>query len=145
MKRVALFLAASSTLLLFVTCQPGTTGGPAPAEGDSPTENLSSAPTPTPYTARPDIKNRAAVARAMEWAYPRILREQGIGGVVDVWFFVDEEGKVVRTLVNRSSGISALDAAALRVADVIEFTPAMNEGRRVPVWISLPITFTTRL
>ncbi len=85
------------------------------------------------------------MASAIEWEYPRILRNQGIGGTVDVWFALDEEGNGTRALVNKSSGYPALDEAALRVANVIEFTPAMNEGRRVPVWISLPITFSTRL
>jgi len=32
----------------------------------------------------------------------------------------------------------------LMVADVIEFSPALNRDKRVPVWISLPITFTVR-
>ena len=87
MKRFALFLAALSTLL-FVACQSGTIRGPAPVERDSPSEDLSLAPTSTPYTARPEIKNRAIVARAIEWEYPRILRIQGIGGTINVWFWV---------------------------------------------------------
>jgi len=106
--------------------------------------DLSETPTFTPYTVRPDIKNRAAVARAMEREYPPLLRDAGIGGTVNVWFFIDEEGEVVRSLVNESSGHKALDDAALKVAEIIEFTPALNRDKRVPVWISLPITFTTR-
>ena len=106
--------------------------------------DLSETPSFTPYTVRPDIKNRAAVARAMEREYPPLLRDAGIGGTVNVWFFIDEEGEVVRSLVNESSGHKALDDAALKVADIIEFTPALNRDKRVPVWISLPITFTTR-
>jgi len=60
------------------------------------------------------------------------------------WFFIDDEGRVQRTQVNESSGHKALDDAAIKVADIIEFTPALNREKRVPVWISLPITFTTR-
>ena len=114
---------------------------PPPSEVST---DIAAAPTFTPYTVRPDIKNRAAVARAMEREYPPLLRDAGIGGTVNVWFFIDEEGKVVRNLVNESSGHKALDDAALKVADIIEFTPALNRDKRVPVWISLPITFTTR-
>jgi protein TonB len=106
--------------------------------------DIAAAPTFTPYTVRPDIKNRNAVARAMEREYPPLLRDAGIGGTVTVWFFIDEEGSVMRTLVNESSGHKALDDAAIKVADIIEFTPALNRDKRVPVWISLPITFTTR-
>jgi protein TonB len=108
------------------------------------TTDISAAPTFTPYTVRPDIKNRAEVARALEREYPPLLRDAGIGGTVQVWFFIDEEGRVQRTQVNESSGHKALDDAAIQVANIIEFTPALNRDKRVPVWISLPITFTTR-
>ncbi|NNM05729.1 MAG: energy transducer TonB [Gemmatimonadetes bacterium] len=108
------------------------------------TTDISAAPTFTPYTVRPDIKNRAAVARALEREYPPLLRDAGIGGTVQVWFFIDEQGRVVNTQVNESSGHKALDDAAIQVAGIIEFTPALNRDKRVPVWISLPITFTTR-
>jgi TonB family protein len=107
-------------------------------------EELEQAPTFTPYTVRPDIKNRAQVARAMEENYPPLLRDAGIGGTVSVWFFVEETGEIGRLMVNESSGHEELDDAALRVAASIQFTPALNDGDPVPVWISLPITFTTR-
>lgn len=98
----------------------------------------------TPFTVKPDIKNRAEVERALEREYPPLLKDAGIGGSVEVWFQIDEEGVVQQTLVRTSSGQSALDAAALKVAEVIQFTPALNRDRRVPVWISLPITFNAR-
>jgi len=107
-------------------------------------EALSRAPTFTPYTVRPDIKNRSAVASALQQEYPPLLRDAGIGGTTQVWFLIDAEGVVRKTQVNESSGHEALDQAALNVANAIEFTPALKEDEKVPVWISLPITFTTR-
>jgi TonB family protein len=107
-------------------------------------ESIADAPTFTPYTVRPDITNRAEVARALEEAYPRALRDEGVGGTVTVWFLLDETGAVARTLVDQTSGYDALDTAALEVAETIEFTPAMNRDKTVAVWISLPITFTVR-
>lgn len=101
-------------------------------------------PTFTPFTVRPGIKNRGEVENALAREYPSLLRDAGIGGTVEVWFQIDEEGSVQQTLVKASSGHAALDRAALNVADVVEFTPALNRNKRVPVWISLPITFTTR-
>jgi TonB family protein len=101
-------------------------------------------PTFTPFTVRPEITNREAVARAMEAEYPTLLREAGIGGTASVWFFLDEAGAVQRVLLNTSSGHQALDQAAVRVARQIEFTPALEGDQRVPVWIALPITFTVR-
>jgi protein TonB len=109
------------------------------------TTDLSAAPTFTPFTVKPDIRNRSEVARALEREYPPLLRDAGIGGTVNVWFFIDEGGKVVRTQVDKSSGHKALDDAAVAVAGIIQFTPALNRDKRVPVWISLPITFTARL
>jgi protein TonB len=104
---------------------------------------ISAAPTFTPFTVRPDIQNRAEVARALEAEYPPLLRDAGIGGTVLVWFFIEETGRTGKVQLNESSGHKALDDAALRVAHAIEFTPAMNRDKAVPVWISLPITFTT--
>lgn len=98
----------------------------------------------TPFTVRPGIKNRNEIMQAMEESYPPLLRDAGVTGTVNVWFFIDEQGITRKTFVNNSSGHPALDDAALRVAEVIEFTRAMNREEFVPVWISLPITFSTR-
>jgi len=93
---------------------------------------------------KPDVKNREEVQRALEREYPPLLRDAGIGGTVVVWFFIDDQGSVVRTLVRESSGFKGLDEAALKVAGIIRFTPALNRDKRVPVWISLPINFTLK-
>ncbi|MFC1575617.1 energy transducer TonB [Gemmatimonadota bacterium] len=116
---------------------------PPPPE-EATVADISAAPTFTPFTVQPDIRNRDEVARVLEREYPPLLRDAGIGGTVNVWFFIDEEGRVVRTLVDQSSGHKALDDAAITVANIIRFSPALNRDKRVPVWISLPITFTTR-
>lgn len=105
--------------------------------------DLSAAPTFTPFTVRPDLKNTNEVRRALEREYPPLLRDAGIGGQVNVWFFIDEQGSVIRTQVQKSSGHKALDDAALKVADIMEFTPALNRDKRVKVWVAFPITFTT--
>jgi len=98
----------------------------------------------TPFTVRPDIRNRKEVQRTLIREYPPLLRDAGIGCTVEVWFQIDEEGVVKQTLVKTGSGHEALDRAALKVAEVIVFTPALNRDKRVQVWISLPITFTIR-
>ena len=114
-----------------------------PTPGLAPAD-IEAAPTFTPFTVRPELTNSRAVGDAMEEAYPPLLRDAGIGGTVDVWFLIDEEGHVVRTQVDKSSGHKALDDAALTVANMIEFGPAFNRDKPVPVWISLPITFSGR-
>ncbi len=106
--------------------------------------DLEAAPTFTPYTVKPDIKNRDELARALDREYPPLLRDAGIGGTAAVWFFIDQTGRVQKTQIDHSTGHKALDEAALRIADAIQFTPALNRGEAVPVWISLPITFKDR-
>ena len=114
---------------------------PPPADE---TVDISAAPTFTPYTTAPDMTNRDEVGRALMREYPSLLRDAGIGGIIEVWFFINENGRVQGTQVNRSSGHAQLDQAALRVADIARFTPAMNRDQIVPVWVSIPITFEVR-
>jgi periplasmic protein TonB len=115
---------------------------PPPAPGRA--EDLSATPQFTPMTVAPELRNRDAVARELIRTYPPMLRDAGIGGQPTVWFFIDENGRVVRTQLNTSSGYEALDRAALDVAGIMEFSPAMNRDRRVPVWVSVPIVFRAR-
>lgn len=119
----------------------GATGGEIDISAET---DISAAPVFTPYTTKPDYINAADVRRALEREYPPLLRDAGIGGTVQIWFFIDERGAVKNQVIQTSSGSEALDEAALRVAPVFEFTPAENRGAPVPAWVSLPITFTTR-
>jgi TonB family protein len=114
---------------------------PPPPSAD---RDLSAAPVFTPMTVRPQLQNTRAVRAALERFYPPLLRDAGIGGTVKVWFFIDENGRVQRTQINTSSGYDAFDQAALRVADIMEFSPAYNRDQRVPVWVALDITFEIR-
>ncbi len=61
-----------------------------------------------------------------------------------VWFWIDENGRVVRTEVRESSGHRTMDEAALQVADIMQFSPALNRDERVAVVVSMPIAFTSR-
>ncbi len=102
---------------------------------------ISAAPVFTPMTLRPEIRNRREVQAALMSEYPSMLREAGVGGTVVVWFFSTEEGIVQDKRVSQSSGFLQFDEAALKVADVFRFTPALNRERIVQVWIRFPIKF----
>ncbi len=106
--------------------------------------DLSAAPVFTPMTVYPEIKNRDEVRAALMREYPPLLRNAGVGGSVVVWFFISEEGQVLDRRVSQSSGHTQLDEAALRVADVFRFSPALNREMIVRVWIEIPITFHVR-
>jgi protein TonB len=105
---------------------------------------VAAAPTFTPYTVGPTLLNRDAVARAMVASYPEMLRRAGIGGIVRVYFFVNQQGIVQDYRIHQSSGFPELDEAALSVADVYRFSPALNRDKLVPVWVSLQIEFQVR-
>ncbi len=120
----------------------GSAGVTLAAEKKVTAEDISAAPAFTPYTVAPRLKNRDEVARALQRYYPEMLREAGIGGKVLVWFLIDENGHVRKYQVKESSGHDALDQAALKVADVMEFTPALNRDQKVPVWVALPVAFS---
>ncbi|HET9985752.1 MAG TPA: energy transducer TonB [Longimicrobiales bacterium] len=107
-------------------------------------EDVETAPVFTPFTVRPELKNRAEVARALERFYPPLLRDAGVGGTAVVWFLIDEDGRVVKTQLKASSGHDTLDRAALDVGNLMRFTPALNRDQRVKVWIELPVLFTAR-
>lgn len=98
----------------------------------------------TPFTLAPRILNQDAVVRAMERAYPFALRDAGIGGTVHVLFHIDEEGTVQDFRIDRGSGHDALDDAALSVAEVYRFSPALNRDKRVAVWVAFPVVFEVR-
>jgi protein TonB len=115
---------------------------PPPAGATS--DDISRAPMFTPYTVKPGLRNSTEVARALQRNYPPLLRDAGIGGTTVMWFFIDENGRVVNTQVNKGSGYEALDEAATKVAEMMQFTPALNRDKKVPVWVQIPITFSSR-
>jgi TonB family protein len=95
----------------------------------------------TPFTVAPRVLNAEEVVRAMRREYPSVLRDAGIGGTVKVLFSIDDDGRVLETSIEAGSGYAALDEAALAVADVIRFSPAMNRDRRVAVRVAFPVVF----
>lgn len=107
-------------------------------------EDISKAPVFTPFTVAPKLVNQDEVARALERNYPPLLRDAGIGGKVVMWFFIDEEGKVLKTQVFEKSGYEALDAAASVIAPLMRYTPAYNRDKKVQVWVQIPIVFSTK-
>jgi len=145
-------LAGIAALLVAVACvAPGPTDAdkeevetPVEASTASGEEAVSGGevvPTFTPYSVYPAIKNREGVLATLEREFAALREDSPVEGRVQVWFFLDEEGRVQDTRVSESSGDRALDRAALQVARVAEFTPALNRDQKRPVWVSLAIAF----
>lgn len=92
-------------------------------------------------TRRPQLRNRSVVTAALSSMYPKNLADAGIRGTAVVWIAVDTEGDPVEVRLQRSSGRCELDIAALRVANEMRFSPALNKGRPVELWVEIPINF----
>jgi protein TonB len=107
-------------------------------------EDITAGPTFTPFTVAPVILNREEVRQAMVDNYPPLLRSAGIGGTVRVFFFISENGTVEDYRIQQSSGHAQLDEAALAVAGLYRFSPALNRDKKVPVWVLFPIEFHVR-
>lgn len=98
-------------------------------------------PVLSPVAVAPELLNRSEVQAALTSIYPRDLRRAGIGGQALLWLFISETGQVLDQRVYRTSGNAELDAAALSVVDVFQFSPAQRGDEAVRVWIQFPITF----
>lgn len=108
--------------------------------------DLSDQPAFTPREVEPALRNTAEFTRALERAYPAMLKDAGIGGRVLLWVFVTEEGTVGNVRIYESSGYEQLDQAAERVMrETAKFSPALNRDQKVPVWVALPVTFQTTM
>jgi TonB family protein len=92
-------------------------------------------------TVKPELINRATVARALEQNYPPLLRDAGAAGTVHVRMIIGADGRTSSILVTRSTDPS-FNAAAMAVMRVMRFNPAKVDGVAVPIRAELPVTFS---
>lgn len=76
--------------------------------------------------------------------YPYRARQRGQQGQVVLQVRVTAGGAAEKVTVLRSSGVRALDRAALRAVRHWQFEPATRLGRPVPATLRLPVTFELR-
>lgn len=115
-------------------------GVEAPAP-DAESAEAAARPTFIPYDVAPELENPSEVQETLQDRYPEALRNSGVGGNVVLWIHVGEEGRVLDSRVQRSSGYRALDAAAREVVRTMEFSPALNRGDPTAVWVQQRIQF----
>jgi protein TonB len=89
----------------------------------------------------PELRNRVRVEELVESLYPAELQADGIGGVVRLLLWVDSTGRVEETRVGDSSGLAALDRAAIAAAPYLEFEPARRFGEPVGSWLQFDVRF----
>jgi len=110
---------------------------PPPPSGGSPADR----PSFIPYDTPPAMRNRSQIQALLQRYYPRNLKDAGVGGRVELWLYVNEQGLVEKSEVKTSAGNALLDDAAQRVAADMRFSPAKNRDKVTAVWVSQWITF----
>ena len=82
------------------------------------------------------------IARNVE--YPPEAIKKGIQGRVIIRFAVESDGKISRISILKGAD-PLLDEESLRIITSLpKFKPGRNEGKEVPVWMMVPITFTLK-
>jgi protein TonB len=76
--------------------------------------------------------------------YPEEARNAGIEGKVFVRVLIDEDGTPIRAeVVKRTPGdCTMFDKEATRIAMESKYTPGVQYGKNVRVWITLPVRFS---
>ncbi len=73
--------------------------------------------------------------------YPRAARIKGYEGTVYLKISLSSEGKVIKSVIKKSSGFAILDKAALKASLKWHFKPAYVNGVAIPTTILVPVTF----
>lgn len=76
--------------------------------------------------------------------YPRLMIEAGIEGTVWVQALIDTDGRVLKAIVARSSGVELLDEAAVNASYENTFSPGVQNGVPVRVWVTYRVDFNLR-
>src|SRR5689334_19918823 len=81
--------------------------------------------------------------KELPFRYPPALYAQKVQGNVTLRIFIDRDGSIVpdSTRIAETSGVTALDSAAMKGAREPKFEPAKTQGQPVPVSILLPVYF----
>jgi len=94
---------------------------------------------PREPSSPPDF--RAAYLRNPPPGYPAAARRNGEEGTVTLRVLVSAEGAPREVALERSSGSSLLDAAALATVKTWRFSPARRGGEPQEAWVLVPIVF----
>ena len=121
---------------------------PEPTPQPAAPEAVAAAPAPTPapapvLAAAPRIIPASAVQylEPIVLEYPRQSKRMGETGHVLIRVFIDEAGAAQNVQVNRSSGHSRLDDAALAAIRHARFKPYTENGKAIAGWAFVPLDF----
>ena len=73
--------------------------------------------------------------------YPELAKEAGIEGKVIVAAFIDKKGRAKNCYIVKGV-FESLDQAALKAVQKSRWIPAKQQGKRIGVWVNIPVSFT---
>ncbi|WP_319782232.1 energy transducer TonB [Oceanisphaera sp. IT1-181] len=74
-------------------------------------------------------------------AYPIQAKRRGQEGTVLIEVWLDEQGRQIKRLLAKSSGVSALDSAALKAIVKWRFSAYVENGRGIAHRVHIPVRF----
>jgi TonB family protein len=102
---------------------------------------LADGPRFTAFSRAPSLRNTEDIQRYLRKNFPLALRRAGGEVRAVVWLLVDRQGKVFKAVLQETSGRNDTDSVAVRASYLMEFDPAEQAGRAVPVWVQQPVRF----
>ena len=91
-----------------------------------------------------DVDRRPALLHGDKPEYPPLARRNRIQGSVMVRMLVSAQGVPGEITVIKSDPPGVFDSGVLRAVAAWRYSPAMKDGRAVPVWVTLPLHFSLR-
>jgi len=87
-----------------------------------------------------EVEKMPELIESVKPEYPEIAKRAGITGKVFVKVLIDKEGLPKKAMVIKSES-ELFNQSAVNAAMKSKFTPAMNDGKPLAVWIVLPYKF----
>ena len=112
----------------------------APVATAAPTAPAAPSPTP-PAPSTPRTVSSVEYIKAPQLIYPNLSRRLGESGTVVLRILINEKGLPEQILIQKSTGYTNLDEAGRQAAQRALFKPMIENGKPVPVYVLVPLTF----
>jgi protein TonB len=88
-----------------------------------------------------EVTTNASIVRSFQPAYPLVSRARDEEGTVIVKILITPFGTAGDVQVEKSSGFSRLDDAAVKAVRDWKFAPAKRGSQAISMWVSVPVKF----
>lgn len=125
-----------------ITVPPPPPEPPAPVAAAVPTPAPPAAAAPAAVPALPKtVTSGVEYLQLPRPEYPPIARRNGEEGKVLLRVLVNDKGRPEQVQITKSSGVARLDEAARQAVLRAVFKPYVEDGKAIPVYVSVPINF----